>query len=154
MPKPEQLKRIIDINELIQLIASIDHRTFYCESKNSVACFIFGKRGKLFFVDDYTGEWVYPYELGHGPAKGFSHGGNMWQLVNSMREFIITGRYGALRDYKEIWAYSRDGCQKIRQKAKEIGFIMADEYPYSFEEWQTYSSRSFRESFRERQKAN
>ncbi|WP_426579178.1 hypothetical protein P5490_007785 [Bacillus altitudinis] len=132
MPKPEQMKRIYDINALINLIASIDHRTFYCESKNSVACFIFGKRGKVFFVDDYTGEWIYPYELGHGPAKGFSHGGNMWQLVNSFREFIITGRYGDLRDYKEIWAYSEEGCKKIREKAKEIGFIETVDYPYSF----------------------
>ncbi|MFP7229113.1 hypothetical protein SFB99_12910 [Bacillus altitudinis] len=145
MPKPEQLKRINDINELIKLIASIDRRTFYCESKDWVACFIFGKSGKLFFVDDRTGEWVYPYELGHGPAKGFSHGGNMWELVNRFREFIITGRYGALRDYEEIWAYSEEGCKKIREKAKEIGFIKTADYPYSFREWQTYS---LRESFR------
>ncbi|UDF17582.1 hypothetical protein LG951_05170 [Bacillus pumilus] len=142
MPKPEQLKRINDINELIKLIASIDRRTFYCESKDSVACFIFGKRGKLFFVDDYTGEWVYPYELGHGPANGFSHGGNMWELVNRFREFIITGQYGHLRDYKEIWAYSREGCQKIRQKAKEIGFIETVDYPYSFREWQKATEKN------------
>ncbi|MCY7430493.1 hypothetical protein MCZ49_02000 [Bacillus safensis] len=143
MPKPEQLKRMNDINELIKLIASIDRRTFYCKSKNRIAYFRFKK--KLFFVDDYTGEDVYPYELGHGRARGFSHGGNMWELVNRFREFIITGRYGALRDYKEIWAYSEEGCKKIREKAKEIGFIKTVDYPYSFREWQTYS---LRESFR------
>lgn len=134
MPKPEQLKRMNDINELIKLIASIDRRTFYCKSKNRIAYFKFKK--KLFFVDDYTGEDVYPYELGRGRVNGFSHGGNMWQLVNSFRKFIITGRYGDLRDYKEIWAYSREGCQKIRQKAKEIEFIENVDYPYSFREWE------------------
>ena len=53
----------------------------------------------------------------------------------TQREFIITGRYGDLRDYKEIWAYSREGCEKIRQKAKKIGFITTVDYPYSFREW-------------------
>ncbi|WP_144498240.1 hypothetical protein [Bacillus pumilus] len=133
MPSSEQLKRMNDINELIQLIASIDRRTFYCKSKDRVASFKF--KTKLFFIDDYTGKYVYPYELGYGQANGFSHGGNMWQLVNSFREFIITGRYGDLRDYKEIWAYSREGCEKIRQKAKKIGFIKTVDYPYSFREW-------------------
>ncbi|MEC0684918.1 hypothetical protein P8888_18220, partial [Bacillus haynesii] len=40
-----------------------------------------------------------------------------------------------LRDYKEIWAYSKEGCMKIRQKAKEIGFITTTDYPYSLREW-------------------
>ncbi|MEC1395324.1 hypothetical protein P9D26_18585 [Bacillus velezensis] len=133
MPTAEQLKRMNDINDLIKLIASIDRCTFYCKSKNRIAYFRFKK--KLFFVDDYTGADVYPYELGYGRANGFSHGGNMWQLVNSFRKFIITGKYGELRDYKEIWAYSYEGCMKIRQKAKEIGFIESVDYPYSFDEW-------------------
>lgn len=45
-------------------------------------------RTQLFFVDNYTGEDVYPYELRHDP-NGFSHGGNVWQMINSFREFII-----------------------------------------------------------------
>ncbi|KXZ22387.1 hypothetical protein P4T89_12770 [Bacillus nakamurai] len=133
MPNQKQIKRMNDINDLIKLIASIDRCTFYCKSKDRIAYFRF--RTKLFFVDDYTGEDVYPYELGYGRANGFSHGGNMWQLVNSFRNFIITGKCGELRDYKEIWAYSYEGCTKIRQKAKEIGFIETVDYPYSFDEW-------------------
>ncbi|MGU9969826.1 hypothetical protein [Bacillus velezensis] len=133
MASAEQLKRMNDINDLIKLIASIDRCIFYCKSKNRIAYFRFKK--KLFFVDDYTGADVYPYELGYGRANGFSHGGNMWQLVNSFRKFIITGKYGELRDYKEIWAYSYEGCMKIRQKAKEIGFIESVDYPCSFDEW-------------------
>ncbi|MCY9443459.1 hypothetical protein MOF48_16530, partial [Bacillus spizizenii] len=121
MPNQEQIKRMNDINDLIKLIADIDRRTFFCKQMNRKAYFRFKK--KLFFVDDYTGADVYPYEMGYGSPNGFSHGGNMWQLVNSFRKFIITGKYGELRDYKEIWAYSYEGCMKIRQKAKEIGFI-------------------------------
>ncbi|MBU8716546.1 hypothetical protein [Bacillus subtilis] len=137
MPKREQIKRMNDINDLIKLIASIDRRIFYRKENisgepNQIAYFKF--RTKLFFVDDCTGEDVYPYELGYEP-NGFSHGGNVWQLINSFRRFIITGKYGELRDYKEIWAYSYEGCMKIRQKAKEIGFIETADYPYSFDEW-------------------
>ncbi|PCK15531.1 hypothetical protein CEY02_20680 [Bacillus pumilus] len=134
MASEEQIKRMNDINELIKLIASLDRRTFYCKSKDRVAFFKF--KTKLFFIDDYTGENVYPYKLGHGRANGFSHGGNMWELVNSFRKFIITGKCGHLKDYKEIWAYSRESCEKIRQKAKEIGFIETADYPYSFREWE------------------
>ncbi|MCY8051293.1 hypothetical protein MOB99_13005 [Bacillus spizizenii] len=133
MPNQEQIKRMNDINELIKLIADIDRRTFFCKQMNRKAYFRFKK--KLFFVDDYTGADVYPYEMGYGSPNGFSHGGNMWQLVNSFRKFIITGKYGELRDYKEIWAYSYEGCMKIRQKAKEIGFIESVDYPYSFDDW-------------------
>lgn len=67
----------------------------------------------------------------HDP-NGFSHGGNVWQLINSFREFIITGKCGDLRDYKEIWAYSYEGCMKIRNKGKEIGFVESIVYPYSY----------------------
>ncbi|OYD12326.1 hypothetical protein CHR37_05055 [Bacillus velezensis] len=133
MASAEQLKRMNDINDLIKLIASIDRCIFYCKSKNRIAYFRFKK--KLFFVDDYTGADVYPYELGYGRANGFSHGTNLRRLVNSFRNFILTGKYGELRDYKEIWAYSYEGCMKIRQKAKEIGFIDSVDYPYSFDEW-------------------
>ncbi|WP_195536365.1 hypothetical protein [Bacillus paralicheniformis] len=132
MPSTEQIKRMNDINDLIKLIASIDRRIFYCKSKDRIAYFRF--RTKLFFVDDYTGEDVYPYQLGYR-AQGFSHGGNMWELINSFRRSIITGKPGDLRDYKEIWAYSKEGCMKIRQKAKEIGFITTTDYPYSLREW-------------------
>lgn len=59
----------------------------------------------------------------------------MWELINSFRHFIITGKSGELSDYKEIWAYSYEGCMKTRQKAKEIGFIKTVDYPYSFDEW-------------------
>ncbi|PRS01423.1 hypothetical protein [Bacillus halotolerans] len=133
MPNQEQIKRMNDINDLIKLIADIDRRTFFCKPMNRIAYFRF--KNKLFFVDDYTGADVYPYEMGYGSPNGFSHGGNMWQLVNSFRTFIITGRFGELRDYKEIWAYSYEGCMKIRQKAKDIGFIESVDYPYSFDDW-------------------
>ncbi|WP_163113708.1 hypothetical protein JNUCC21_11155 [Bacillus sp. JNUCC-21] len=133
MPNQEQIKRMNDINDLIKLIADIDRRTFFCKQMNRKAYFRFKK--KLFFVDDYTGADVYPYEMGYGSPNGFSHGGNMWQLVNSFRKFIITGKCGELRDYKEIWAYSYEGCMKIRQKAKEIGFIESVDYAYSFDDW-------------------
>ncbi|OXS83199.1 hypothetical protein F5K02_06535 [Bacillus amyloliquefaciens] len=44
----------------------------------------------------------YPYELGYGGPHGFSHGANMRQLVNSFRNFILTGKCGEHWEYKEI----------------------------------------------------
>lgn len=43
MPNQEQIKRMNDINDLIKLIASIDHRTFYRKSKDRIAYFRFKK---------------------------------------------------------------------------------------------------------------
>ncbi|MEC0685415.1 hypothetical protein P8888_20835, partial [Bacillus haynesii] len=63
MPSTEQIKRMNDINDLIKLIASIDRRIFFCKFTHQIAYFRF--RTKLFFVDDYTGEDVYPYQLGY-----------------------------------------------------------------------------------------
>ncbi|KUP30325.1 hypothetical protein AU385_18105 [Bacillus halotolerans] len=121
-----------DINDLM-LIASIERRTFYGKENisgqsNQKAYVKF--RTQLFFVDNYTGKDVYPYELRHDP-NGFSHGGNVWQMIKSFREFIITGNCGELRDSKEIWAYSyNEGCMKIRNKGKAIGFVESIVYPY------------------------
>ncbi|KOF55702.1 hypothetical protein AGR56_17845 [Clostridium sp. DMHC 10] len=124
--KTEQIERMNKINELIEVIASVDRRFFYSKSKDRTGKFIEGK--KLFYIDEYTGEKVYPYYSGR---KKFSHGGTLWGLVNDFREWIITGKlsngnngYGGL--YCPHWGYTAEGMAKVVTKGKEIGFLKKD----------------------------
>ncbi len=130
MPKQEQLKRLSDINELIELISSLDRRFFYSKSKDRIANFEFSNKGKLFFRDNYTGERIYPYDLGHGSPRKFSHGGTMWEIVQEFAKFITKGKTGRLIDFKETWAYTYESTMKVREKAKDIGYIESTDYPY------------------------
>jgi hypothetical protein len=121
--KQEQIDRMNKVNELIEVIASIDRKFFYSKSKERIGKFIEGK--KLFFVDEYTGEKVYPYYSGR---KKFSHGGTLWGLINDFREWIITGEYSNGHNgydglYCTHWGYTVEGMFKIQEKGKEIGFL-------------------------------
>lgn len=125
MKKMEQLDRLNKINELIKVISNIDRRFFYSKSKNRIGKFIKSNGGKLFFVDEYTGEKVYPYYSGRNKFNG---GGTLWGLINDFREWIITGKYsnghnGYQGLYCPYWGYSKEGMEKIIKKGKEIGFL-------------------------------
>ncbi|NFO40816.1 hypothetical protein FDB42_12055 [Clostridium botulinum] len=121
--KQEQIDRMNKVNELIEVIASIDRRFFYSKSKDRIGKFVEGK--KLFFIDEYTGDRVYPYYSGR---KKFSHGGTLWGLINDFREWIITGKYSnGHNGYGGLhcthWGYTLEGMIKIQEKGKEIGFL-------------------------------
>ncbi len=125
--KKEQVKRMNKINELIEVIANADRRFFYSKSKGTISKFIEGN--KLFFVDKYTGQKIYPYPS--SSRRGFSEGGTLWGLINDFREWIITGKisngnngYGGL--YSTSWGYTIDGMDKVIIKAKEIGYLKQD----------------------------
>lgn len=132
MPTEKQYERLHRVNELIKTISSLDRRFFYCKSKDRIASFEFSDKGKLFFIDDYTGERVYPYRKVHyGRARGFSHGGTLWSIVNWFREFIITGeKLNHMIDFEETWAYSYESTMKIREKAVDLGILNNSNYPY------------------------
>jgi hypothetical protein len=130
MMKIQQIERMNKINELIEVISSVDRRFFYSKNKDRVGKFIEGN--KLFYIDEYTGEKVYPYYSGR---KKFSHGGTLWGLVNDFREWIITGKlsngkngYGGL--YCPHWGYTVEGMDKVVTKGKEIGFLEDDALSY------------------------
>ncbi|WP_242247647.1 hypothetical protein [Bacillus cereus group sp. BfR-BA-01328] len=142
-----KLERVEMVNELIKFIADVDMvctekssaMFFSAESSegtpNHYASFVLEGRN-IYYIDNYTEE-----KVSFHPAskhRGFSSGGTMWGLVSDFKEWIKTGEpsngihgYGGL--YALNWGSRipllvRD---MIINKAKEIGFLRADETSFS-----------------------
>lgn len=125
--REEQLKRLNKINELVKVIASIDRKFFSYTDKETkqerIGKFEF-QGSKLFWIDEYQESRVYPY--GYGNPSSFSHGGTLWGLIQDFRAWIIGNDHesssrGGL--YCTHWGYTSEGMEKVREKAKEIGYI-------------------------------
>lgn len=119
----EKFKRVEQINELIKVIGNTDRQFF--KHDDYYSHFII-QGNKLFLIDKYTKERVYPYSS--SKHMGFSDGGTLWALVNDFREWIIKGQrsdgnngYGGL--YCTSWGYSIEGMDKVISKAKAIGYL-------------------------------
>lgn len=116
--------RLQQINDLIKLIGNTGRRFFYRKGKYSRMEM---KNGRYYFIDKYTGEAIYCY--GHNYFSGkFTDGGTNEALVRDFREFIKTGKptngmhgYGGL--LCPHWGYPDEDMEKIRSRAKEIGFL-------------------------------
>lgn len=122
--RKSQLERMNSINELIEVIATIDRKFFYSERTGSIAKFIEGKT-TVFWFDEYSEKKI---SLTYSNRNNFGHGGTLWGLVNDFKEWILNGEYsdgnngyGGL--YCPHWGYSGEGMTIIREKAKEIGYI-------------------------------
>lgn len=122
----DRLKRIEIVNRIIQEIGNRGRHFFYKPHHHDYARFI-QEGKKLWFIDDYTGAKIYPYEQ-YYEQKGFSHGGTLWGLVNDFRYFIIKGEhsngkhgYGGLTGTH--WAYPDEDMKAIQQLARELGYI-------------------------------
>jgi hypothetical protein len=115
-------ERAEKINQIIELIASIDRHFF--ERDGGIAKFEF--RGeRLYFVQPKPLRAIRPYRNDHGH---FGWGGTLWGLVNDFREYIMQNRYsdghngyGGL--YCKHWGYSEESMLKIQQKAREVGYL-------------------------------
>lgn len=122
----ERQKRIDDVNRIIKEIGDRGRRFFYKPHHYGYARFI--QEGRtLWFIDDYTGAKIYPYER-YYDQKGFSHGGTLWGLVNDFRYYIIKGKpsdgkhgYGGLAGTH--WAYPEEDMEAIQRLARELGYI-------------------------------
>lgn len=148
----KQTERMIEINNLIELISKEDIKLnpnassypFFSVEDNRYSRFFIGSNNKkLFFFDKYTGETIYPYS--NSKWRGFSSGGTMRRLVETMREWIISGNptdYGCL--YVPYWGsyWSIESRQKIIDFGKQIGYIKQESESYlsyllSLPEWET-----------------
>jgi hypothetical protein len=122
MSMPRKQERVKAVNQIIELIASLDRHFF--ERDGNIAKFEFiGER--LYFTQPKPLRKIRPYRDDHGH---FGWGGTLWGLVNDMREFIMKGQYsdgnngyGGL--YCKHWGYSEESMQKIILKARELGYL-------------------------------
>src|SRR3546814_18480004 len=83
-------ERLTQANELIGLISSCGRRFFYNKTHDRIARLELCKRGRVYFVDDYTGKRIYTHRTGITSRwHGFSHGGPLRSLVERSEERCV-----------------------------------------------------------------
>ena len=85
MNKQDRLKAA---NEFIQVIASCGRKFF--EHKGFISTLELSPTGRVFFIDYYTKKRIYTHRK-YCRWDGFTSGGTMKMMVESMRDFITKG---------------------------------------------------------------
>jgi hypothetical protein len=118
-------QRVEHVNQAIRIIADHGRRFFYSQSVNRYASMEVDHRGKVWFIDDYSGKRVFTHEtVWGGRWRGFTHGGTLRDLVKEFRDYICTGEQlhpGCLGperfDDSNIWGYDEPGMKAVREQA-------------------------------------
>lgn len=120
-------QRCDQVNAVILTIGAYGRRFFYNAKFNRYARCEVDPRGRVWFVDDYTGERIYTHRGGFGNKwRGFSHGGTLRDLVKAFRDYIVKGSQlpeGILGREREnpangnIWGYAPEALQRVRAEA-------------------------------------
>ena len=119
-------QRAEQVNQAIQIIADHGRRFFYSQSVNRYASVEVDHRGKVWFIDDYSGKRVFTHEtVWGGRWRGFTHGGTLKHMVKAFRDYICTGEpmhpgyLGPERSFDEsnIWGYDDEGMKVVREQA-------------------------------------
>lgn len=126
----EKAERLEKVNAMIRVMGSCGRRFFYSLRYDRFARMEIDSRGKVWFVDDYSGHRIYThYE--RGSWRKFSHGGTMRALVIAFRKFIQqgtpvpAGSFGPWPDWYcggDLWGYG-DDMVKVRSKAIALGIV-------------------------------
>lgn len=129
MPAQKQLplkqQRCEHVNQAIRIIAEHGRRFFFSEDKNRYASMEVDPRGKVWFIDDYSGKRIFTHEtVWGGRWRGFTHGGTLKDLVKAFRDYIRTGAplhtgyLGPERfDHNNIWGYDETDMKAVREQA-------------------------------------
>ena len=131
----DRQSRVARANLLLETIASCGRGFFgrTIEGQRRLAHLEVDRRGRVWFVDDWTGRRIYTHY--RGAWRGFSHGGTLKQLVEAIRDWIVSGRPipGWYSD-GDPWAYGHEAMERIRRRARELEIVLedaADEGPQS-----------------------
>ena len=119
-------QRAEHVNQAIRIIADHGRRFFYDEVTNRYANMEVDQRGKVWFIDSYSGKRIFTHEtVWGGKWRGFSNGGTLRQLVENFRDYIRTGEplhpgyLGPERSFDDsnIWGYDEAGMKAVREQA-------------------------------------
>ncbi|WP_397448193.1 hypothetical protein [Pseudomonas sp. NA-150] len=121
-------QRTEHVNQVIRIIADHGRRFFYSQASNRYASMEVDLRGKVWFIDDYSGKRIFTHEtVWGGRWKGFTHGGTLRDLIKAFRDYIRTGEplhpgyLGPERfDDSNIWGYDEAGMKDVREQAGVI----------------------------------
>ena len=125
MDKQQRLKAA---NEFIAVIASCGRNFF--EYKGFVAKLELSDTGRVFFIDHYTKKRIYTHRK-YVQWDGFTSGGTMKSLVESMRDFITKGdllsagyfRQDYGNGFGNPWGYGED-ILKVKDAAIRLGLAL------------------------------
>lgn len=115
-------------NDLLLVIATTGRKFF--NHKGSVSQLERDSRGKVWFIDSYTKKRVYTHY--RYDWRGFTNGGTMRWLIESLRDFIVHGtqidcrkHFGPWPDWVcgngDRWGYGAESMETIRAEAKRLG---------------------------------
>jgi len=122
----KKLLRAGTVNQAIRIIADHGRRFFYSDSQDRYASIEVDYRGRIWWIDDYSGKRIYTHKAGLGNEwYGFTHGGTLRHLVERFRDYVSTGipistwLLGPQRewDVSNIWGYPEEDMQKVRELA-------------------------------------
>lgn len=122
MTKEERLEKA---NEFIAVIASCGRQFF--KHKGFVSTLELSPTGRVFFIDYYTRKRIYTHRK-YCRWDGFTSGGTMKMMVESMRDFITKGNmmraeyftYDIGNGFGNPWGYGKD-ILKVRDAAIRLG---------------------------------
>ncbi|UZE14749.1 hypothetical protein [Pseudomonas sp. B21-053] len=118
-------QRVEQVNQVIRIIADHGRRFFYSQAANRYASMEVDHRGKIWFIDNYSGKRIFTHEtVWGGKWRGFTHGGTLRDLVKELRDYIRTGEplhpgyLGPERfDDSNIWGYDEAAMKAVREQA-------------------------------------
>lgn len=127
--KSTKQQRLGHCNLLLQVIARHGRRFFYNAKHDRVASLELDARGRVWFIDDYSGQRVYTHRTTWtNKWRGFSHGGTLRDLIEALRDYIISGeplRRGYIATETswsdgDIWGYGPEAARAVRGEAYAI----------------------------------
>jgi hypothetical protein len=118
-------KRLENANKFIAVIASCGRKFF--EHKGFISTLELSATGRVFFIDYYTKKRIYTHRK-YCRWDGFSSGGTMKSLIESLRDFITKGSMMRsdyfqplmLNGFKNPWGYG-DDILIVRDAAVKLG---------------------------------
>lgn len=124
-------------NALIKIISDHGRRFFFNRKENRVAFLNFSSSSRVWFHDDYKGARIYTHETPFGNKwRGFSHGGTLRNIVELMRDYILTGQQiplgwiapkRSMDGGGDMWGYGDEACQLVRDEASRLPIIASKE---------------------------
>ena len=132
MPKSDKQLRLEHANQLSQVISTYGRQFFFNKKQNRTAKLILDINGRVWFMDDYSGELVYTHNTGFmNKWKGFTHGGTLKNLIQKMRDYIIKGKQIPITyigqkgvfNNDNIWGYDDDEMEKTINESLKLPII-------------------------------
>ncbi|WP_368900753.1 hypothetical protein [Oceanobacillus oncorhynchi] len=136
----DRMNRLDKANDLLSLIVKTDgdsRNPFFGHKEDDgrlvSGLFVINYKNQLRYIDPYTKELISVHPRSKEIHRKCSEGGTGQAIIQQLGRFIMHGKQGHLNDYKEVWGWDFESTMRIREKAKEIGFI--DRTDYSHKRW-------------------